>query len=225
MVTCYLLFYTSDKCLLCRNICFRSLFLHTRKNQPQGPEAETSSSARSTSFANRHFKFASADTKISLLAMAAGYRQLQKPPGQVRYKALYDKKEKEMIEEMIAAGDTGDRIIPEAVVAEVNKALISNAVLKRPNAFEMVAQLPNEQAKGSKLKNAWAAWRAARPNQTMFAERRALQKEMYKKRKEERRVANIAKLEKIMQAKEEKNKQEQTERDEDAKSPSGSDSK
>jgi len=161
--------------------------------------------------------------KMALLAMAAGYRQLQKPPGQVRYKALYDKKKKEMIEEMIAAGDTGDRIIPEAVVAEVNKALIPNAEVKKKVHCQVLIDCHNDRH--ATLNDAWSAWRAAHPDHIRFVERRALEKQMYNKRKEERRVANIAKLEKIMQAKEEKNKQEQTERDEDAKSPSGSDSK
>ena len=150
--------------------------------------------------------------KMALLAMAAGYRQLQKPPGQVRYKALYDKKKKEMIEEMIAAGDTGDRIIPEAVVAEVNKALISNAAFMKTKAKQGVHfQVPNKQDQRATLNNAWAAWRAAHPNRVMWVERRALEKKMFNKRRTERREANIAKLEKEMQAKEEKAKQEQAE--------------
>lgn len=141
--------------------------------------------------------------------MAAGYRQLQNPPGQVRYKALYDEKKKEMIEEMTAAGDTGDRIIPEAVVAEVNKALIPNAEVKKKVHCQVLIDCRNDRH--ATLNNAWSAWRAAHPDHIRFVERRALEKQMYNKRRAERREAIIARLENKMQAKEDKAKQEQAE--------------
>ena len=150
---------------------------------------------------------------MEILAMAKGHQQLQKPLGQVRYKTLYYQKK----EEMIAAGNTGDRIIPEAVVAEVNKALIPNARPNKPKphhreVLTIATQESKKQHKAARFSEAWGAWRRAH-NRPSFSDRRALEKEAFNKRREDRRAANMAMLEKQKEKKanEEKATQEQAE--------------